>query len=465
MGVVNITPDSFSDGGRFFGVREALTQARRLADEGAAIIDIGGESTRPGAELVSEDEELRRVMPVLEKLDGLCVSVDSRRPKIMRAALEAGASMINDVDALTAPGAMEAVANSRCAVCLMHKKGEPATMQRDPHYDDVVREVREFLKSRVHAARAAGIAAERITVDPGFGFGKTAAHNLTLLKNLAALSDLPIVAVKAGRTASGVRAASSHTGALASEDRVIDAFFEKHGIWRAADPQELVAAGQLYLQGGRPRGRRSARSRLGRQRRRRDRRRRGGWCRGHGERRRGRRIEQQRELAHQPARRPVELEDHVDERLLDDTLTRQAQIRPTIGTTLQRERSVDERRVVVDARRAERVRRGNAHAQAGRFLGRDRTHLDLGAQRLAERRLHRQPPETQGLRIERHPGGSGHHRRGDGIEGPRGPMSDDALHSLLQGDSPIQRRRPRPAQRMHPRDEPVGARGFLKKSQ
>ena len=194
MGVVNITPDSFSDGGRFFGAQEALTQARHLADDGADIIDIGGESTRPGAAPVSEDEELRRVMPVLEKLHGLCVSVDTRRPKIMKAALEAGASMINDVDALTAPGAMEAVADSQCAVCLMHKKGEPATMQRDPHYDDVVREVREFLGARVHAARAAGIAAERITVDPGFGFGKTAAHNLALLKNLATLSDLPIVA-------------------------------------------------------------------------------------------------------------------------------------------------------------------------------------------------------------------------------------------------------------------------------
>jgi dihydropteroate synthase len=194
MGVVNITPDSFSDGGRFFGVEAALTQARRLADEGADIIDIGGESTRPGAAPVSEDEELRRVLPVLEKLEHLCVSVDTRRPNVMREALRAGASMINDVDALAAPGAMDAVAASRCAVCLMHKKGEPATMQRDPHYDDVVREVREFLRDRADAAQTAGIAVERITVDPGFGFGKTASHNLTLLKKLGALSELPIVA-------------------------------------------------------------------------------------------------------------------------------------------------------------------------------------------------------------------------------------------------------------------------------
>jgi dihydropteroate synthase len=194
MGVVNLTPDSFSDGGRFFGAEAALTQARRLADEGADIIDIGGESTRPGAAPVSEDEELRRILPVLEKLERLCVSVDTRRAKVMREALQAGASMINDVDALSAPGAMEAAAASRCAVCLMHKKGEPATMQRDPHYDDVVREVREFLRGRADAAQAAGISAERITVDPGFGFGKTASHNLTLLKKLGTLSELPIVA-------------------------------------------------------------------------------------------------------------------------------------------------------------------------------------------------------------------------------------------------------------------------------
>ncbi len=194
MGVVNITPDSFSDGGRFFSVEAALTQARRLADEGADIIDIGGESTRPGAAPVSEDEELRRILPVLDKLERLGVSVDTRRAKVMREALQAGASMINDVDALSAPGAMEAAAASRCAVCLMHKKGEPATMQRDPHYDDVVREVRVFLRGRADAAQAAGISAERITVDPGFGFGKTASHNLTLLKKLGTLSELPIVA-------------------------------------------------------------------------------------------------------------------------------------------------------------------------------------------------------------------------------------------------------------------------------
>ena len=193
MGVVNITPDSFSDGGRFFSVDEAVTQARQLAADGADIIDIGGESTRPGAEPVSEQQELERVMPVLTKISDLCVSVDTRRARVMQEALEAGASMINDVDALAAPGALEAVAASACAVCLMHKKGDPRTMQRDPHYDDVLQEVKRFLKQRVEAAMAAGVAAARIVVDPGFGFGKTLEHNLTLLKNLPSLSAFPML--------------------------------------------------------------------------------------------------------------------------------------------------------------------------------------------------------------------------------------------------------------------------------
>ncbi|HWM44786.1 MAG TPA: dihydropteroate synthase [Burkholderiales bacterium] len=192
MGVVNITPDSFSDGGRFFDPKAAVAHARKLAQEGADLIDIGGESTRPGAEAVSEQQELDRVLPVLQEIPDLCVSVDTRRPRVMREALKAGASMINDVEALAAPGALEAVAKTGCAVCLMHKKGEPATMQRDPHYDDVVGEVKRFLKQRVEAAEAAGIGAARIVVDPGFGFGKTASHNLELLRRLKDLFPLEV---------------------------------------------------------------------------------------------------------------------------------------------------------------------------------------------------------------------------------------------------------------------------------
>jgi len=194
MGVVNVTPDSFSDGGRFADPEAAIAHARRLTEEGADLIDLGGESTRPGAQPVSEQQELDRVLPVLEKISDLCVSVDTRRARVMREVLEGGASMINDVEALAAPGALEAVAGSKCAVCLMHKKGEPATMQRDPHYDDVVAEVRRFLADRVDAALKAGIERRRLVVDPGFGFGKTAAHNLTLLGNLSQLSELPILA-------------------------------------------------------------------------------------------------------------------------------------------------------------------------------------------------------------------------------------------------------------------------------
>ena len=192
MGVVNITPDSFSDGGQFLDRGAAIAQARRLADEGAHIIDLGGESTRPGAAPVTEEEELARVLPVLEALSDLCVSVDTRRPAVMAAVLDAGASMINDVQALGAPGAYDTVRESKCAVCLMHMKGDPATMQRDPHYDDVVSEVKAFLRHRVAAAEAAGIARERLVIDPGFGFGKTAAHNLTLLKRLDQFADLEV---------------------------------------------------------------------------------------------------------------------------------------------------------------------------------------------------------------------------------------------------------------------------------
>jgi dihydropteroate synthase len=192
MGVVNITPDSFSDGGRYYTRETAIAHARALAADGAHIIDIGGESTRPGAAPGTEDEELGRVLPVLEALEELCVSVDTRRPAVMQAALAAGASMINDVQALQASGALAAVRASQCAVCLMHMKGEPATMQREPHYDDVVGEVKAFLRQRVAAAEAAGIARERIVVDPGFGFGKTAAHNLTLLGRLAEFGELGV---------------------------------------------------------------------------------------------------------------------------------------------------------------------------------------------------------------------------------------------------------------------------------
>ena len=186
MGVVNITPDSFSDGGSFATAGTALAHARRLVDEGADLIDIGGESTRPGAGGVALEEERRRVLPVLEQLAGgtVPVSIDTQKPELMREAIAAGASMINDVNALQAPGALAAVAQSGVAVCLMHMQGTPSDMQIDPHYDDVVAEVLEFFGERMRAAHAAGIAPNRLVLDPGFGFGKTLEHNLELLRRL-----------------------------------------------------------------------------------------------------------------------------------------------------------------------------------------------------------------------------------------------------------------------------------------
>jgi dihydropteroate synthase len=192
MGVLNVTPDSFSDGGRYFEPAAALERALQLAEDGAAIVDVGGESTRPGATPVEAAEELRRVIPVVERLAAnlaVPVSVDTRKPEVMRQALAAGAAMVNDVSALTAPGALEALAASQAAVCLMHMQGEPGTMQADPRYGDVVAEVRGFLRSRVEACVAAGIPRTRVAVDPGFGFGKALEHNLALLAGLSGIAD------------------------------------------------------------------------------------------------------------------------------------------------------------------------------------------------------------------------------------------------------------------------------------
>jgi dihydropteroate synthase len=185
MGVVNITPDSFSDGGSFLDPAAAIAHARKLIEEGADLIDLGAESSRPGAAaLVSAEEELRRLLPVLRGLRDLPLSVDTVKPEVMRVALAEGAAMINDINALRAPGALSAVAASDAAVCLMHMQGSPGTMQQDPSYADVVAEVKAFLLERIDSVCAAGIALERVVVDPGFGFGKTLEHNLELLRHL-----------------------------------------------------------------------------------------------------------------------------------------------------------------------------------------------------------------------------------------------------------------------------------------
>jgi dihydropteroate synthase len=192
MGVVNVTPDSFYDGGRHFDPSAAVAHARRLVEEGADLLDVGGESTRPGAAPVTAEEELARILPVLEGIAGLGVpvAVDTTKPEVMRTALARGAAMINDVTALAAPGAVELVAGSDAAVCLMHMQGSPRTMQAEPTYADVVAEVRDFLAARAAACVAGGMARSRVVVDPGFGFGKTVAHNLTLLAQLGEIAAL-----------------------------------------------------------------------------------------------------------------------------------------------------------------------------------------------------------------------------------------------------------------------------------
>jgi dihydropteroate synthase len=198
MGILNVTPDSFSDGGRFIDSTQALEHAQRMIEAGAGIIDVGGESTRPGAADVSEEEEISRVVPVIEALANrfsVPISIDTSKAAVMSAAVEAGATMINDVRALREPGALEAAAKTEAAVCLMHMQGQPRTMQLEPHYDDVVAEVKTFLLERAVACEAAGIAADRLVIDPGIGFGKRLQHNLALLANVKALAEpgLPVL--------------------------------------------------------------------------------------------------------------------------------------------------------------------------------------------------------------------------------------------------------------------------------
>jgi dihydropteroate synthase len=257
MGVVNVTPDSFADGGRFLDRAAAIAHGRALAAEGADIVDVGGESTRPGAAPAPVEDELRRVLPVVEALarDGLLVSVDTRRAAVMRAALAAGARIVNDVAALADAGALELVARAGAAVVLMHMRGEPATMQADPRYADVVGEVAAFLAARVAACRAAGIGDERLCVDPGIGFGKTVEHNLALLRGLAALRP-PGVALLVGASRKGfvarlsageppaARLPGSLAAALAAASRGADilrvhdvaATRQALAVWRAIEP-------------------------------------------------------------------------------------------------------------------------------------------------------------------------------------------------------------------------------------
>jgi dihydropteroate synthase len=198
MGIVNVTADSFSDGGRFLDAGKAVAHGEQLAAEGAHLVDVGGESTRPGAAPVTLEEELARVIPVVRALaaKGIAVSVDTMKPEVMRAAAEAGCAMLNDVNGFRAPGALEAAAASGVAACAMHMQGTPATMQADPRYGDVVSEVRDFLAVRARALEAAGVRRDRVVLDPGFGFGKNFAHNVALVKGLRAIADLgyPVLA-------------------------------------------------------------------------------------------------------------------------------------------------------------------------------------------------------------------------------------------------------------------------------
>ena len=229
MGILNVTPDSFSDGGRYQSLEFAMERAEQMIKDGVDIIDIGGESTRPGSPSVPVQEELARVMPAIFALRelGYALSIDTCKPEVMREAIIAGADMINDINAFRAPGAIEAVADSDCGLCIMHMRGTPQDMQAQPVYDDVVAEVIAFLRERIEALEAAGVARERVTIDPGFGFGKTVEHNVALLRSinrmerelglpvLAGLSRKSMIGALTGRPVEQ-RLAGSLGGALAA---------------------------------------------------------------------------------------------------------------------------------------------------------------------------------------------------------------------------------------------------------
>jgi dihydropteroate synthase len=250
MGIVNVTPDSFSDGGRYLGVEAAIEHALALREAGADILDIGGESTRPGAQPVSVDAELERVIPVVEGLRdaGVALSVDTMKPEVMRAALAAGADMINDVNALRGPGALEAVAASSAGVCLMHMQGEPRTMQLEPHYGDVVAEVAAFLTARVEAAVAAGVGRERILVDPGFGFGKDLGHNLALFKHLRRFADIAPVLVGVSRKSmlGAITGRSTHERLIPSVTATLLAVRNGARVVRVHDVRETIDALKIW---------------------------------------------------------------------------------------------------------------------------------------------------------------------------------------------------------------------------
>ena len=254
MGVLNVTPDSFSDGGRYVDVAAAAERGAAMAEEGAAIVDVGGESTRPGAGPVTAAEELERVIPVIERLAArlsVPISVDTTKAEVMRAAIGAGASLVNDVRALREPGALEAVAATGAAVCLMHMQGEPRTMQAAPSYGDVVCDVRDFLAERVAACLEAGIHRDRICIDPGIGFGKTLPHNLALLAAIDRLGDrgMPVligvsrkslVGIITGRPPEGRLAGSLAFAALAVARGA--AIIRAHDVAETVDAVKVASA-------------------------------------------------------------------------------------------------------------------------------------------------------------------------------------------------------------------------------